>query len=52
MWSKIGVNIKVQAQPRATYFPKAEKLDVSMYMLGWGGGNPEAGPGRRDACRR
>ena len=42
MWSKIGVNVKVQAQPRATYFPKAEKLDVSMYMLGWGGAITDA----------
>ncbi|HSV51024.1 MAG TPA: ABC transporter substrate-binding protein [Burkholderiaceae bacterium] len=37
MWSQIGVKVKVVAQPRANYFPKAEKLDVSMYMLGWGG---------------
>jgi peptide/nickel transport system substrate-binding protein len=42
MWSKIGVNVKVQAQPRATYFPKAEKLDVSLYMLGWGGAITDA----------
>jgi peptide/nickel transport system substrate-binding protein len=40
MWSKIGVNVKVQ--PRATYFPKAEKLDVSLYMLGWGGAITDA----------
>jgi peptide/nickel transport system substrate-binding protein len=42
MWSQIGVRVKVQAQPRATYFPKAEKLDVSMYMLGWGGAITDA----------
>jgi peptide/nickel transport system substrate-binding protein len=42
MWSKIGMNIKVVTQPRATYFPKAEKLDVSMYMLGWGGAITDA----------
>jgi len=23
--------------PRAVYFPKLEKLDTSLYMLGWGG---------------
>ncbi|HET6828129.1 MAG TPA: ABC transporter substrate-binding protein, partial [Ramlibacter sp.] len=42
MWSQIGVKVKVVAQPRAQYFPKAEKLDVSMYMLGWGGGITDA----------
>ncbi|MGH8851370.1 MAG: ABC transporter substrate-binding protein [Casimicrobiaceae bacterium] len=38
MWAQIGVAIKVNAMPRATYFPKLEKTDTSMYMLGWGGG--------------
>ena len=42
MWSQIGVRIKVNATPRAIYFPKAEKLDVSMYMLGWGGAITDA----------
>jgi peptide/nickel transport system substrate-binding protein len=42
MWAQIGVKVKVVAQPRATYFPKAEKLDVSMYMLGWGGSITDA----------
>jgi peptide/nickel transport system substrate-binding protein len=31
------VKVKVNAMPKATYFPKQEKLDTSMYMLGWGG---------------
>ena len=38
MWAQIGVNTRVNAMPRATYFPKLEKLDTSLYMLGWGGG--------------
>jgi peptide/nickel transport system substrate-binding protein len=42
MWSQIGVKVKVLAQPRAQYFAKAEKLDVSMYMLGWGGAITDA----------
>lgn len=42
MWAKIGMKVNVLAQPRATYFPKAEKLDVSMYMLGWGGAITDA----------
>jgi peptide/nickel transport system substrate-binding protein len=42
MWEKIGVRIKVVAQPRVTYFPKLEKFDASMYMLGWGGSVTDA----------
>jgi peptide/nickel transport system substrate-binding protein len=42
MWEKIGVRIKVVAQPRVTYFPKLEKYDTSMYMLGWGGAVTDA----------
>jgi peptide/nickel transport system substrate-binding protein len=37
MWAQIGINVKVNAMPRANYFPKLEKTDTSMYMLGWGG---------------
>ena len=42
MWAKIGVKVKVAAMPRATYFPKLDKLDTSMYMLGWGGAVTDA----------
>lgn len=42
MWSKIGVKVRVNAMPRATYFPKMEKYDNSMYMLGWGGAVTDA----------
>ncbi len=42
MWSKIGVKVRVNAMPRATYFPKLEKFDTSMYMLGWGGAVTDA----------
>jgi len=38
MWSQIGVKTAVTALPRASYFPKLEKRDTSLYMLGWGGG--------------
>lgn len=41
MWAQIGVAIKVNAMPRANYFPKLEKTDTSMYMLGWGGGSTD-----------
>ena len=42
MWSQIGVRVKVNAMPRAVYFPKLEKLDTSMYLLGWGGSITDA----------
>jgi peptide/nickel transport system substrate-binding protein len=42
MLAKVGVNIKVNAIPRAQYFPKAQKMDVSFCMLGWGGATTDA----------
>ncbi len=42
MWAQLKVKIKVNAMPRATYFPKLEKFDLSMYMLGWGGAVTDA----------
>ncbi|MEP7058821.1 MAG: ABC transporter substrate-binding protein [Caldimonas sp.] len=42
MWAQLKVKVKVVAQPRATYFPKLEKYDLSMYMLGWGGAITDA----------
>ena len=42
MWSQLKVKVRVNAMPRATYFPKLEKLDTSLYMLGWGGAITDA----------
>ena len=42
MWSQIGVTTKINAMPRANYFPKLEKHDTSAYMLGWGGATTDA----------
>jgi peptide/nickel transport system substrate-binding protein len=42
MWAQIGITVKVNAMPRANYFPKLEKTDTSMYMLGWGGASTDA----------
>ena len=42
MWAKIGVDTKLVTLPRAQYFPKLEKLDTSIYMLGWGGASTDA----------
>jgi peptide/nickel transport system substrate-binding protein len=35
MWAKIGMNVKLNAMPRATYFQKIQKFDTSLYLLGW-----------------
>ena len=42
MWAQIKVKVKVATEPRATYFPRLEKYDFSMYMLGWGGAITDA----------
>jgi len=42
MLAKIGVTIKVNAIPRAQYFPKAQRMEISFCMLGWGGATTDA----------
>ena len=42
MLAKVGVTVKVNAIPRAQYFPKAQRMDVSFCMLGWGGATTDA----------
>jgi peptide/nickel transport system substrate-binding protein len=42
MWAQLKVKVRVNAMPRATYFPKLEKWDTSMYLLGWGGAVTDA----------
>jgi peptide/nickel transport system substrate-binding protein len=42
MWAQIKVKVRVSGEPRATYFPRLEKYDFSMYMLGWGGSVTDA----------
>ena len=42
MWARLNVKIRVNAMPRTTYFPKVQKFDTSMYMLGWGGSITDA----------
>lgn len=36
-WAKLGLKVKVNAQPKALFFNKVEKLDTSAYLFGWGG---------------
>ena len=42
MWAQLEVKLKVNAMPRSTYFPKLQKYDTSMYLLGWGGSITDA----------
>ncbi|MBI5256933.1 MAG: ABC transporter substrate-binding protein [Burkholderiales bacterium] len=44
MWAQLKVKVRVNAMPRVNYFPKLEKWDTSMYMLGWGGAVTDAEP--------
>jgi peptide/nickel transport system substrate-binding protein len=36
MLAQVNVTVKVNAMPRANYFPKIQNHDTSFYMLGWG----------------
>jgi peptide/nickel transport system substrate-binding protein len=42
MLAKVGVKINLNAIPRAQYFPKAQRLEVSFCLLGWGGATTDA----------
>ena len=36
MLAQVDIKVRVNAMPRASYFPKIQNLDTSFYMLGWG----------------
>ena len=36
MWAKVGLKVKLNAQPMATFIQKVQKFDLDTYMLGWG----------------
>ena len=42
MWAQLKVKVRVNAMPRTLYFPKLEKFDTSLYLLGWGGAVTDA----------
>ena len=42
MWAQLKVKVRVNAMPRALFFPKVEKFDTSLYLAGWGGGTLDA----------
>ncbi|MBZ9983568.1 MULTISPECIES: ABC transporter substrate-binding protein [unclassified Mesorhizobium] len=35
MWAKIGVEADVHVESKTTYFPRMDKGDLDIYMLGW-----------------
>jgi peptide/nickel transport system substrate-binding protein len=36
MLAQVNIKVRVNAMPRAQYFPKIQNFDTSFYMLGWG----------------
>ncbi|MGZ5099073.1 MAG: ABC transporter substrate-binding protein [Usitatibacter sp.] len=42
MWAKVGLDVKVNALPRAQFFPKVLKLDMTALLYGWGSDSPDA----------
>ena len=36
MWTRIGVRTRLNSMPLATFFPKIQRDDTSIYLLGWG----------------
>ncbi|MEY4562363.1 MAG: hypothetical protein RLZZ618_1640 [Pseudomonadota bacterium] len=42
MWAKLKLKVRVNAMPRTLYFPKLQRLDTSLYLLGWGGSITDA----------
>jgi len=42
MWAQINVKVKVNAMPRVLYFPKLERYETSLYLMGWGGAITDA----------
>ncbi len=37
MWAKAGLRVSVDASPKTLFFQRCERLDVSAYLVGWGG---------------
>jgi peptide/nickel transport system substrate-binding protein len=36
MWTAVGVRVSLNSMPLQTFFPKIQKDDSSIYLLGWG----------------
>jgi len=37
MWARVGLRVRVETLPKTLYFQKAQQLDVTAFMVGWGG---------------
>jgi peptide/nickel transport system substrate-binding protein len=35
MWTRVGVGVDLQVETRATYFPRVDRGETDIYMLGW-----------------
>jgi peptide/nickel transport system substrate-binding protein len=42
MWAKVGLDVKVDAMPKAQYFQRTPKKEFSAAMQGWGDNNRDA----------
>ena len=42
MWARIGVKVKLNAMPFATFAAKFQSMDTSAFLLGWGVANYDA----------
>jgi peptide/nickel transport system substrate-binding protein len=42
MWARVGLNVKVEAMPKAQYFQRTPKKEFSACMQGWGDNNRDA----------
>ena len=42
MWARVGLKVRVESMTKTLYFQKLNKLDVSAFMVGWGGGSQDA----------
>ena len=42
MLGRTGIKVRVDARPKTIFFQKIERLDTSMYLLGWGGSTTDA----------
>ena len=43
MFAKVGVEVRLNAIPRAQFFPKVDNFDVTMHLYGWGGAATDPG---------
>jgi peptide/nickel transport system substrate-binding protein len=42
MWARVGLEVKVEAMPKAQYFQRTPKKEFSVCMQGWGDNNRDA----------